>query len=59
MITGSRAAAGAHPSEELRIQSQLHREPKGEIVHCETGEAFSMTALLAAFSTASARSSSF
>jgi hypothetical protein len=58
MITGSRAAAGAHPSEELRIQSQLHREPKGEIVHCGTGEAFSMTALLAAFSTPSARSSS-
>ena len=52
MITEPRAAAGAHPSEELRVQSQLHREPKGEIVHCETGEAFSMTALLAAFSTA-------
>ena len=59
MITEPRAAAGAHPSEELRIQSQLHREPKGEIVHCETGEAFSRTALLAAFSTASARFSSF
>ena len=27
---------GWHPSEELRVQSQLHREPKGEIVHCET-----------------------
>ena len=26
----------AHPSEGLRVQSQLHREPKGEIVHCET-----------------------
>src|SRR5215469_18829258 len=59
MITEPRAAAGAHPSEELRVQSQLHREPKGEIVHCETGEAFSTTALLAAFSTASARFSSF
>ena len=29
---------GWHPSEELRVQSQRHREPKGEIVHCATGE---------------------